>query len=87
MFGYPEDSFALGRFKIIEGVGLVSREAMRPHGKPIILGASAAEILDKASGDCWIGDCDWWRGDDEFTADVCDGTHKRDRSTAFDRLE
>jgi ABC-type antimicrobial peptide transport system permease subunit len=41
----------LGRFNIVDGVGLDSREAGRAHGKPIILGASAAEILDKAPGD------------------------------------
>jgi ABC-type antimicrobial peptide transport system permease subunit len=51
VFGYPEDSFVLGRFKIIEGVGLDSREAERARGKPIILGSSAAEILEKKPGD------------------------------------
>ncbi|MBL7161224.1 MAG: ABC transporter permease [Anaerolineales bacterium] len=51
VFGYPEDSFILGRFKIIDGVGLDSREAQRAQGKPLILGASAAEILDRQPGD------------------------------------
>jgi len=51
VFGYPEDSFILGRFNIIDGVGLDSREASRARGKPIILGASAAEILEKKPGD------------------------------------
>jgi len=51
VFGYPEDSFALGRFKIIEGVGLGSREADQARGAAIILGASAAEILEKEPGD------------------------------------
>ena len=51
VFGYPADSFALGRFKIIKGVGLDSREADQARGKPIILGASAAEILEKEPGD------------------------------------
>jgi putative ABC transport system permease protein len=51
VFGYPEESFILGRFNIVDGVGLESREAVNAHGKPIILGASAAEILDKAPGD------------------------------------
>jgi ABC-type antimicrobial peptide transport system permease subunit len=51
VFGYPEDSFILSRFNIIEGVGLGSREARRARGKPIILGASAAEILEIAPGD------------------------------------
>ena len=51
VFGYPEDSFVLNRFKIIDGVGLDNREAGRAHGKPILLGASAAEILKKSPGD------------------------------------
>ena len=51
VFGYPENSFVLSRFKIIDGVGLDSREADLAHGEPIILGASAAEILKKSPGD------------------------------------
>jgi putative ABC transport system permease protein len=51
VFGYPKDSFVLGRFKIIEGVELGSREADKARGKPIILGTSAAEILEKEPGD------------------------------------
>ncbi len=51
VFGYPEDSFILSRFKIIEGVGLDDREVQRARGKPLLLGASAAEILDKQPGD------------------------------------
>ncbi len=51
VFGYPEDSFVLGRFKIIDGVGLDDHEAQRMHGKPLILGASAAEIMEKSPGD------------------------------------
>ena len=51
VFGYPEDSFILGRFNIVDGVGLDSREAVRARGKPIILGASAAEVLEKVPGD------------------------------------
>ena len=51
VFGYPEDSFVLGRFKIIDGVGLDDPEAQRMRGKPLILGASAAEIMDKQPGD------------------------------------
>ena len=41
IFGYHEDSFVLGRFTIIDGVALDSREAQRTQGKPLILGASA----------------------------------------------
>ncbi len=51
VFGYPEDSFVLGRFTIIDGVGLDSREAQRAQGRPLILGASAAEVLEKQPGD------------------------------------
>lgn len=50
-FGYPEDSFLLSRFKIIAGVALDSREAQYSRGNPMLLGASAAEILDKHPGD------------------------------------
>ncbi len=51
VFGYPEDSFVLGRFKIIDGVGLDNRAAQRAQGKPLILGASAAEVMEKQPGD------------------------------------
>ena len=51
IFGYPEDSFVLGRFTIIDGVGLDSRAAQRAPGKPLILGASAAEVMEKQPGD------------------------------------
>ncbi len=50
-FGYPADSFILSRFKVIEGVELSSREAQHSRGKPMLLGATAAEILDKQPGD------------------------------------
>src|SRR3990170_6105446 len=51
IFGYPEDSFILSRFQIISGTGLVSREVKLVRGKPILLGSSAAETLNKAPGD------------------------------------
>ncbi len=51
IYGYPEDSFVLNRFHIIEGGGLGSREAMQAQGNPLILGASAAEVLHKEVGD------------------------------------
>lgn len=51
VYGYPEDSFVLSRFRIIQGVGLGEREAQRARGKPLLLGASAAETLDKHPGD------------------------------------
>jgi len=34
VFGYPAESFILGRFKVIEGVELSSREAQHSRGKP-----------------------------------------------------
>ena len=51
VFGYPEDSFLLERFQIIQGDSLLisSREAVR--GKPLVLGISAAEAFNKTIGD------------------------------------
>jgi putative ABC transport system permease protein len=51
VYGYPEDSFILGRFNIISGVGLNSREAQHARGKPILLGTQAAEAVNKQVGD------------------------------------
>ncbi len=51
VYGYPEESFVLSRFHIISGGGLDSREAKQAHGKPIMLGTSAAETLNKEVGD------------------------------------
>ncbi len=51
VFGYPEDSFILGRFNLVSGVGLDSREAQHARGKPILLGAQAAESMHKQVGD------------------------------------
>lgn len=51
VFGYPDDSFILDRFQIVDGVGLNSREAQQAHGTPVILGGSAADTLDKVPGD------------------------------------
>lgn len=51
IYGYPEDSFVLSRFHITEGGSLDSREAKQAHGKPLLLGASAAEVLHKEAGD------------------------------------
>jgi putative ABC transport system permease protein len=41
VFGYPEDSFALGRFTIIHGVPLGSRQASQAHGNPSFGSAAA----------------------------------------------
>jgi ABC-type antimicrobial peptide transport system permease subunit len=51
VFGYPEDSFILDRFKIIEGYALNSREAQLARGKPVLIGSSTAETLEKSTGD------------------------------------
>jgi len=51
VFGYPEDSFILGRFNIIEGAGLDSREVLHTRGKPMLLGSGSAEALNKQVGD------------------------------------
>lgn len=51
IYGYPEDSFILNRFHIIAGGGLDSREAQQAHGNPLLLGASAAEVLHKEVGE------------------------------------
>ena len=51
VYGYPRDSFILDRFQIIEGVGLYASEAQKTKGTPILLGSSAAEMLNKAPGD------------------------------------
>jgi ABC-type antimicrobial peptide transport system permease subunit len=51
VFGYPEDSFVLERFQIIEGDALNSRAAHTARGKPVLLGSAAAEVLDKGPGD------------------------------------
>jgi len=51
VFGFPENSFILDRFNIIDGVGLYDREVSRQKGKPILLGSAAAETFEKAPGD------------------------------------
>lgn len=51
VFGYPEDSFILNRFQIIEGYALNSREAQQARGKPVLIGSSTAETLEKSPGD------------------------------------
>ena len=51
LYGYPEDSYLLDRFQIIEGMPLNSREAKQSHGKTLILGSAAAEALSKKADD------------------------------------
>lgn len=50
VFGYPEGSFALDHFNLLDGVPLYSREADAMHGRPIILGSAAAEAYAVAVG-------------------------------------
>lgn len=51
VFGYPAGSFILGRFNIIAGYGLDSRQAQKAQGRPVLLGSAAADVLDKEVGD------------------------------------
>ena len=51
VFGYPEGSFILKRFQLIEGADFSSPEATAMRGKPILLGSAASEILSKKIGD------------------------------------
>lgn len=51
VFGYSQDSFVLDRFQITQGVGINSRDAQSLHGKPLMLGSAAAEVLKKSTGD------------------------------------
>jgi ABC-type antimicrobial peptide transport system permease subunit len=51
VFGYPSDSFLLERFQIIAGESLGRPVNQAGRGKPLILGAVAAEALNKAPGD------------------------------------
>jgi putative ABC transport system permease protein len=51
VFGYPEGSFALGSFRVVEGVGLYSYEAEQMRGTPLLLGSAASEALSKKVGD------------------------------------
>jgi ABC-type antimicrobial peptide transport system permease subunit len=51
VFGYPNGSFILQRFRIINGAGLDTRQAASAHGKPVLLGKAASEVLKKSVGD------------------------------------
>ena len=50
VFGYPEGSFALDRFQIVEGVPHYSQEADNMPGRPVILGSAAAESYNAEVG-------------------------------------
>lgn len=51
IFGYPEDSFILKRFQILQGVGLSDASLRKLRGKPLLLGKGAADTLKKSPGD------------------------------------
>lgn len=51
VFGYPDNSYLLERFQIVSGYSLDSQEAIRSHGKDILLGSAAAEAMKKKIGD------------------------------------
>jgi ABC-type antimicrobial peptide transport system permease subunit len=51
VFGYPEDSFVLERFQIIEGGGLDSRVTRGARGTPVLIGSALAEVTEKSVGD------------------------------------
>jgi len=51
VFGYPSGSFVLERLQIRDGVGLDEKEAGASRGTPLLLGAVAAESLDRVVGD------------------------------------
>jgi ABC-type antimicrobial peptide transport system permease subunit len=51
VFGYPQGSFLLERFRMIQGVSIFSRQAQQSKGKPVMIGSAAAESLHKAPGD------------------------------------
>ncbi len=51
VFGYTEDSFALDRFQIVDGIGLNEPKAKTARGNPIILGSAASESFGKTTGE------------------------------------
>jgi ABC-type antimicrobial peptide transport system permease subunit len=51
VFGYPEDSFVLDRFQIIDGGGLDSRATREARGTPVLIGSALAEVAEKSVGD------------------------------------
>jgi putative ABC transport system permease protein len=51
VFGYPEDSYVLSRFQIVEGDPLDAPQSSRGQGKPLLLGSAVAEVMEKSPGD------------------------------------
>ncbi len=51
VFGYPENSFSLERFQLVEGEMLSGSHPYNKRGTPVMLGSAAAESLKKGVGD------------------------------------
>lgn len=51
VFGHTPNSFALERYNIVQGVDLDQHLAPSFHGKPVLLGSAAAEVMKKNVGD------------------------------------
>ena len=51
IFGYPEDSFMLERFRARQGYELFGRIPRELRGKPVLLGSAAAQVMKKGVGD------------------------------------
>lgn len=51
VFGYPPDSFIMSRFQIKTGDGFEDAASRSVPGKPVIIGTTTSETLDKEVGD------------------------------------
>jgi putative ABC transport system permease protein len=51
VFGYPENSFTMDRFQIVDGVSLNAPGADDQPGTPVIVGKQASDVLKKGVGD------------------------------------
>ncbi|NMB89115.1 MAG: ABC transporter permease, partial [Chloroflexi bacterium] len=51
VFGYPQESFSLDRFNILEGVRFGDPSLRKVRGDPLLLGAEAAKVMKKSPGD------------------------------------
>ena len=51
VFGYPEGSFSLERYQLVEGQMFSEGKSTGLRGKPVMLGSAAAESLKKGVGD------------------------------------
>jgi ABC-type antimicrobial peptide transport system permease subunit len=51
VFGYPDGSFSLERYQLVEGQMLSEAKSSGVRGKPVMLGSAASESLKKGVGD------------------------------------